>query len=82
MAHFKFLCSKVNLYDEVRKDTWIHTLETKTMLPSEDYLNLREQDLSFQLQVWTKATSPTIRVPDPETFGWIKTEWISHSTRF
>ena len=49
-------------------------METKTMIPSEQCLNLREQNLSFQLQIWSQATSPNIIVPNPAVYGWEKKE--------
>ena len=62
------------IISEVQRNTWVHTVESKTMLPSQDCLLLREKNISFQLQIWTQATSAIIHVPKPEQYGWSKTE--------
>ena len=62
------------IISDLQKQTWVHTLETKTMIPSKDCLTLREKNFSFQLQVWTQATNPNIKVPDPLKYGWVQTE--------
>ena len=56
--------------DQVRKDIWIYTMENNTMIPSKECLELHALNLSYQLQVWSQATKPTINVPDPKKFGW------------
>ena len=55
---------------EVQKQTWAHTIETKSMLPSQECLQLREKNLAFQLKIWMNATSPTLIIPDPKMHGW------------
>ena len=40
-----------DIIEELQKETWVHTLESKTLIPSQDCLKLREKNLSFQLQV-------------------------------
>ena len=62
------------IISDMQKETWIHTVENKTLIPSQDCLTLREKNLSFQLQVWTQATNPTIRVPVPSDYGWEQKE--------
>ena len=59
---------------EIQKQTWAHTIESKSMLPSKECLELREQNLAFQLQIWMNATFPTILVPDPSMYGWEKVD--------
>ena len=62
------------IISEVQRNTWVHTVESKSMLPSQDCLLLREKNISFQLQIWTQATSAIINVPKPEEYGWEKTD--------
>ena len=59
-----------SMISKVQTQTWAHTLESKSMLPSQDCLLLRELNLAFQLQIWTNATCPIIQVGDPKKFGW------------
>ena len=59
---------------EIQRETWVHTLESKSMLPSEECLNLREKNWRFQMKIWLQATKPQISVPDPEDCGWEKTD--------
>ena len=56
--------------EDVRKDTWIYSLENNSILPSQECLQLRSLNLSFQLQVWTQATKTKIEVPNPLDYGW------------
>ena len=60
------------IIEEIQKETWAYTLETKTMIPSIDCLNLREKNMSFQMQIWSQATKPKITVQNPEEYGWLK----------
>ena len=73
MTTEEILGKNVNLnevLDSVRKDVWIYTIENNTMIPSKECLELRAQNLSFQLQIWTQATKPIINVPEPKNLGW------------
>ena len=59
-----------NALEQARHDTWVFILENNTIVPSQDCLNLRALNLSYQLKVWMQATKPQIDVPDPLNHGW------------
>ena len=63
-----------DVINEVQSETWAHTFETQTMLPSKDCLSLRELNVAFQLKIWMQATKPEIDIDNPEDFGWEKVE--------
>ena len=63
-----------DVINEVQSETWAHTFETRTMLPSKDCLSLRELNVAFQLKIWMQATKPEIDIDNPEDFGWEKVE--------
>ena len=60
------------MISELQKETWVHTVESKSLLPSQECLILREKNLSFQLQIWGQATKPQMIIPKPEDYGWEK----------
>lgn len=62
------------IISELQKETWVHTLESKSMLPSEECLLLRERNFAFQMIIWKQATKPHMNVPKPEQYGWEQTE--------
>ena len=59
---------------EVQNETWAHTFETRTMLPSKNCLHLRELNVAFQLKIWMQATKPQMNIDNPENYGWEKVE--------
>ena len=59
-----------DLIKEIQEETWAYTLESKSMLPSQECLHLRELNLTFQLKVWMQATKPMIIIEDPKQYGW------------
>ena len=61
-----------DMISELQKETWVHTVESKSLLPSQDCLILREKNLAFQLKIWGQATKPQMDVPNPEEYGWEK----------
>ena len=63
-----------NVIQEVQSDTWAHTFETQTMLPSKDCLYLRESNVAFQLKIWMQATKSHMVVDNPEDHSWEKVE--------
>ena len=68
-----------NVIQEVQSETWAHTFETRTMLPSKDCLYLRESNVAFQLKIWMQATKSHMVIDNPEDYGWEKVEgeyWI------
>ena len=62
------------IISELQKETWVHTLESKSMLPSEECLLLRERNFAFQMIIWNQASQPHMNVPEPEEYGWKETE--------
>ena len=58
------------IISELQTETWVHTLESKSMLPSEDCLALREKNFAFQMIIWNQATKPHMIVPEPYQYGW------------
>ena len=68
-----------NVIQEVQSETWAHTFETRTMLPSKDCLYLRESNVAFQLKIWMQATKSHMVIDNPEDYGWEKVKgeyWI------
>ena len=61
-----------DIISEMQRETWVHTLESKAMIPTEECLLLREKNLAFQLIIWKQATNPQMIVPRPEQYGWEK----------
>ena len=45
-------------------------MKNNSIVPSEECLRHRGENLSFQLQIWCQATKPMMIVPEPEEFGW------------